>query len=155
LPTVPGRFVIWVSYHSLLIKIQKVFNCEQSQIWTVLKLNRKKEKKRKPDYQKSPKDWNRKWAGPAVFLFRWRQAWSAQRDIIGAPGKTYTPTRSVATGHRTPPGRVWARPICVCLACSSSFFLFFFLFWFLFLFVFSIFCFRFCLYFFRFKNFNF
>jgi hypothetical protein len=66
-------------------------------------------------------------------------------------GKTYTPTRSVATGHRTPPGRVWARPIWVCLAGSSSFFFSGFFFWFLFLFfLFSV-----LFIFFRFKNFNF
>jgi hypothetical protein len=41
---------------------------------------------------------------------------------MGNPyGKTYTPTRSVATGHRIPLGRVWARHIYSCLACSSFF----------------------------------
>jgi hypothetical protein len=76
--------------------------------------------------------------------------------VATIPGKTYTPTRSVATGHRTPPGRVWARPISVYLACSSSFFLFLFSFLVSFsVFFFVFFYFQFCLYFFRFENFNF
>jgi hypothetical protein len=63
-------------------------------------------------------------------------AWSIQvlplfllaiKDVVGKP---YIPTRSVPTGHRTSPGRVWPRPICGYLACSSSFFLFFFFFFF-------------------------
>jgi hypothetical protein len=113
------------------------------------------------------RNWMRDWAARAHRAARPGASRAAQAHAAqAAHARSAAPPRATPArqnlyteqvgGYRPPhtPGRVWARPICGCLAVAVRF-SFSFLFWFFFSVFFSFFCFRFCLYFFRFENFNF